>query len=549
MVDLRLYRAAFLPALAALGALLFSLQSLPNALQPLVSPGTFDGQAAARFAHQIAAVAPSRPPGSDGDMNAATMVERTFRSIRGGDVLEQSFTSSAGGDDVPMKNVVLRLPGRSDRVIALFASRDSTTGPGAATSAAATGALMEMAVELGGVTHGATLLIASTDGGTAGDAGAKKLASGFLDSADVQGAVALAAPGLEQPRGPYLIDSADGPRRGGIQLERTAERALAEQAGVHVNRPGAVQQLVRLAIPVGLGEQAPLIARGIDAVTLSAGGELPVSGAAAETLSPATLTRFARAALDVVLSLDSTPAVDHGPPAYFEVGGNIVPGWAIRLLALALILPALVAAVDALARAARQGEALTALRWAGPRALPFVGALALVYLLALIGIVARPPFPFEPPSISIGFGEVVMMALIVAATFALWRWLGGNSMPETLDSEAAAAALGLLTVAAVLLAWVFNPFLGLLAVPLAHVWVPQAHAAGRGLLRALILIVLAALPLALAVASVAARLHLGASAPWQAVVAAGDWGVFPVSALAGCLLAGWLAGLVVAARA
>jgi peptidase M28-like protein len=374
VVDLGLYRAAFLPALAAIGALLFSLQSLPQPLEPLVSPGTFDGQAAARSARQVAALAPSRPPGSEGDMSAADLVQRTFRTVRGGDVLEQTFSS--GGTS--MKNVILRLPGRSDRVVAVLASRDSTTGPGAATSAAATGALMEMAVELGGVTHGATILLASTDGGTAGEAGAKELASGFLDGADVEGVVALEAPGLENPRPPYLIDTADGPQRGGSQLERTAERALADQAGAYVTRPGAMQQLVRLAIPWGLGPQAPLIARGIDAVTISAGGELPVPAGAAETLSPTTLTRFARAALDVVLSLDSAPTVDHGPASYIEVGGNIVPGWAIRVLALALILPALVAAVDALARAARQGDALTALRWAAPKALPVVAALALV---------------------------------------------------------------------------------------------------------------------------------------------------------------------------
>jgi len=548
VVDLRLYRAAFLPALAAAGALLFSLQSLPAPLQPLVSPGTFDGQAATRFAHQIAAVAPSRAPGSEGDLKAAAIVERTFRSVRGGQVLSQTFSASAGGSDVPMKNVVLRLPGHSDRVVAVIASRDSTAGPGAATSAAATGALMEMAVELGGVTHGATLLLASTDGGTAGEAGAKQLASGFLDNANVEGAVALAAPGLEQPQGPYLIDSADGPARGGIQLERTAERALAEQAGVHVTRPGAVQQLVRLAIPAGLGEQAPLIARGIDAITLSAGGELPVTAAAAEALSPATLTRFGRATLDVVLSLDASPTIDHGPSTYIEVGGSIVPGWAIRVLALALILPALVAAVDALARAARQGDAVTALRWAAPRALPLVGALIVVWLLALVGIVTRPPFPFEPRSIATGFGEVVVMILVAAVAFAAWRLLGGNSPPESLDGEAGASAIGLLSVAAVLLAWVLNPFLGLLAAPLAHAWVPQARARGRGGLRALATIAVAALPLILAGASVATRLHLGGSAPWQALVAVGDWGVPPLIALAGSLLAGWLAALVVAAR-
>ncbi len=544
MVDLRLYRVAFIPALAALVALLFSLQSLPEPLRPLVSPGSFDGAGAMRFARQIAAVGP-RAPGSEGDARAADIVERSFKSIRDADVLTQSFTA----DGAAMKNVILRLPGRSDRIVALIAARDSTTGPGAATSAASTGALMEAAVELGGVTHAATILIVSTDGGTLGAAGAKELSSGFLEGHDTDGVVALANAGLADPMPPYLIDTADGPRRGGVQLERTAERALREQAGLGVSRPGLIQQLVRLALPNGLGEQAPLIARGIDAVTLSAGGELPVSAGAAEDLSRQTLTRFGRAGLDVVLSLDSTATIDHGPDSYIEIGGNIVPGWAIRLIALALILPALVAAVDAMARAARQGLAVVALRWAAVRPAPLVAVLAFVYLLALVGIIARPSFPFEPRSIGIGPGEVLMMLVIAGVAAGVWLALGGNRLPDDLDGQAAASALGLLTVLGVLLAWAFNPFLGLLATPLAHAWIPQARPGGRRHGRALLAVAIAALPLVLAVLSQASRLHLGESIPWQALVAVGDWGVSPISMLAAALVGGWLASLVVAARA
>jgi hypothetical protein len=167
----------------------------------------------------------------------------------------------------------------------------------------------------------------------------------------------------------------------------------------------------------------------------------------------------------------------------------------------------------------------------------------------LIGIVARPSFPFEPRSIGIGFGEVVVMLIIAAAAFAAWRLLGANGRPAELDGAAAASALGLLLAGVVILAWIFNPFLGLLATPLAHVWVPQARDARRSRVRSLVAIGVGALPLVLAAASVASRLHLGESLPWQGLVAVGDWGLAPISVLAASLALGWLAALVVAARA
>lgn len=546
MVDLRLYRAAFVPAVLAVVALLFSLQSLPAALRPLISPSTFDRATAARFAHEVVARAPDRAPGSDGDSVAADLVEKQFRSVTGGEVLNQTFTS----DGTSMRNVVLRLPGTGERVVALVAPRDSAGGPGATTSGAATGALMELATELGATRHQATILLASTDGATAGAAGAKELASGLLADAQVDGVVILDGAGVPEPRPPYLIDTSDGPNRGGVQLERTAERALHDQAGVAVKRPAALAQLGRLAIPSGLGEQAPLIDRGIDAVTISAAGEraLPAAEQDLASLSSTTLGNFGRAAFDTVLSLDSAAGgLESGPESYIEVSGNLVPGWAVAVLALALILPALVAAVDALARAARQGEAAAALLWAALRAVPLLAGLALLYVLALIGIVARPDFAFDPATIGVGFSEVVVMILLAGVVAGVWQLLGRNSVPQALSQQAAASALGGLAVLAVLALWLVNPFLALLAVPFAHAWVPAARQGGAGRAIVIFTLVVVAVPVGLAVASVASRLHLGASMPWQALVMVGDGGTPLVVAVAGAALTGWLAALAIPA--
>ena len=545
MVDLRLYRIAFLPALPALVVVLFSLQSLPGPLSPLVSPATFMRSTAASYAREIVSKAPDRTPGSEGDATAADMVERVFAGIHGGQVTNQTFSSRG----VAMRNVVLSIPGSNDRVVALVAPRDTSGGPGATTSAAATGILMELATELGATSHGATLVLASTDGSTAGAAGAKTLASGFLDSGNVDGVVVLSDAGIADPRPPYLIDTSDGPTRAGVQLERTAERALRDQAGLTVSRPGPLAQLGRLAVPSGVGQQAPLLERGINAVRLSAAGELPLpaSQQGIDSLSSSTIGTFGRTAFDIVLSLDSAAGeTESSPASYVEAAGNLIPGWAIEVLALALILPAAVAAVDALARAARDGSARLALAWSGLRALPLVAALALAYLLALVGLIAHPSFPFDPRDITIGAGGLLVIVLLAALAFAVWRQLGGNRLPPGLDPRAAASALGGMCCVAVLVVWAQNPFLALLAVPLAHAWVPAARpqrtpgAAGMGLIA-----VLAVLPVAIAVASAASRLKLGISLPWQTLVMVGDGGLAPLVAIASVCLIGWLGSLPV----
>jgi peptidase M28-like protein len=548
VVDLRLYRIAFLPALLALVALLFSLQSQPGPLRPLVAPAGFDKDAATRFARQIVARAPDRSPGSPGDARAAAIVHRTFRTVSAGEVLVQRF--GAGGR---LANVIMKLPGQTSDQIVLIAPRDTAAPPGAASSAAATGALEELAASLGTTQHSKTIVLVSTDGASSGAAGAGALADDYLDRGAVDAIVALEQPGAASPTQPFVLDSSTGAESDAIQLVRTAEVALTDQTGLHAREPGPFGQLAALALPAGLGEQSALIARGFDAVGLSSAGERPLRPVADQPadFSGETLDAFGRTAFDLVLALDSAPGPTvHGPDAYVEVAGNLVPGWALATMALALILPALVAAVDAIARAGRRGAAGAALAWAALRPLPLLAALLLLYLLALVGIVPRPSFPFDPGRFAIGFAELLALAVLIGAAAATWSLLGRNRMPARLEAEAAATAVGLYATAALLLIWLVNPYLALLLVPLAHPWVIEASAHRRGgPLRTGGAVAIALVPLVLGAASVAGRLDLGAALPWQVTLAIGDWGIEVPIALAGCVLAGSLAALLVVAAA
>jgi hypothetical protein len=149
----------------------------------------------------------------------------------------------------------------------------------------------------------------------------------------------------------------------------------------------------------------------------------------------------------------------------------------LSLLAGTLLLPVLVASVDAFARARRRHvDVLRWMRWLGAWAAPFLAALALAQFLALVGATPSPPpapvppevLPLDGPALAVLAGVAVGMGL----AFFLARWLAVRPDRE-LEGEpdlGAGVALGLTIAAGSLLLWLVNPFAGLLVVPAAHLW-------------------------------------------------------------------------------
>ena len=133
MVDFRIYRAGFCPALVAVVVLLFALVAPPTPLPSVVAPVEFNQASATKFARQIIATAPDRTPGSRGDAATADMVVSQFRHVSEGQITEQRF--SYGGSE--LRNVILTLPGQTTRSVVVMAPRDSPAGPGAASIPAA----------------------------------------------------------------------------------------------------------------------------------------------------------------------------------------------------------------------------------------------------------------------------------------------------------------------------------------------------------------------------------------------------------------------------
>ena len=549
MVDFRIYRAGFFPALVAVVVLLFALEAPPGPLPETPTPVEFQQLAAAKRAHQILAAAPARPPGSRGDARIADMVEGQFKHVTAGQVTEQRFTGSFDGNDVDLRNVILTLPGQTTRSVVVMASRDSASGPGAASSAAATATLLELVNELRLTRHTKTLVFVSTDAGSDGAIGAKQFAAAYPQRAQVDGVVVVSQPGSATPTQPSLVDGSDGPQSANAQLASTGRVALTDQTTKAPTGETIFGELARLALPSGLGEQAPLISAGIPAIALSSAGERPlrVSQDQPDDLSANTLGAFGRSALQLIGTLDGAQAPpQHGPDAYLHLAGNLVPGWTLSLLALTLTLPAGLACVDGLARALRERERVGwALAWAFMRATPLIGSVILLYVLALVGIVARPDFPFDPTRFGVGPGEVVVMVFLALAILAGFYLIRGWRVPAAMPATAAAPALGAVCVSGVLVTWLANPYLGLLAVPVAHAWLLLARRAGPlpwppVLVGAAISLV----PILAAIAHLVGRLDLGAAAPWRLLLMVGDGQLGFGTMLALSLLVGGLVGVV-----
>jgi hypothetical protein len=548
VIDFRLYRLCFLPALLAVIVVMFSLEGTPDALEPVTPPSTFDGGRAAAAARQIATTAPDRTAGSEADAAIADLVVNRFEDIPAGAVSEQRFTASDDGEDVSLRNVLLTLPGDAGETIVIVAARDSAHGPGAASSAAATGILVELANAFR-VSHTKTFVLASISGSTAGGSGIRALIDGLPERDAISAVIVISQPGSLERKQPYVVGSSTGAQSASVQLERTAERAVEVQAGEPPHEDGAFTQLARLAIPSGLGDQAPLIADGIPAIAISSAGERPLSSEAdqLDDLAPKSVDDFGRAIQSTVAALDvATAGPVHGPPAHLELGDNLVPGWALAALALALILPAAVAAVDACARAGRQSLGLgPALAWAAARSLPFVGALAALYLLAIFGAVPRPGFPFDPGLYGLGARAAIAFAVMaVVAAASAWS-LRRRGVSAGRAPESTVCALGGIAAGACVGLWLINPYLAVVAAPLAHVWLLAAggaSAARRAL--AVVASALACVPLLAAAAAVAGALDLGVDAPWTYSLMVADGQIGLLTMLMLCFLAGVVAGVV-----
>lgn len=546
MIEPRLYRAAFLPALLATVVAAFSLEDRPRGVpQGLPADVLFEGTLASSTVGRIVQGAPDRRAGTAGDRRTARLVASTFRRF-GFTTTVERFREK----DEDLVNVVGKRPGLSPRQeVVLLASRDALSVPDATGSAADTAALLEVARVLSGRATRKTIVLASVDGGTLGDAGARRFALGVHDPALVDGVLVLSNMGARRSHGPLLSDWSNDSRRGSLGLRRTATDSLRNELGT-AGGPSATPpgQLARVAFPVGLGAQGVLLEEGLDATRLSGSGERapPPGSRSLDDVRAQRYGELGRSALRVVSALDSSSArPEHGPRSYVLAGGGVLPGWALELLAAALILPVLVASIDALARASRRGEAVVPwLEWVIAGTVPFALGLGVGKLLPLVGLVKdAPAAPLEPSLAKVdgaALGALGGVALLVVLTWALLRTplvRRGGSLPGA-GAPGAGVATALALSAVAIGVWFLNPFACLLfALPL-HCWMLAVLSGARRSVRAW-LVVIGVIPVAIVAWTYMRELLLDPlEALWYAflLVTGGQVGV--PTALVGCVIAG-----------
>ncbi len=465
MLDPRIYRTCLVAVALAVIVLAFSLTDQQGPLSTTLAPDAFNGQNAYSTTNALAREYPNRRAGSAADDALAGAVAQSF--TRHGFSVSTSSSSERTADGTrTLETVTGSRVGVWSGSIVVVAHRDALTVPAAA-DLSGTATLLELARVLAGETQHRTIVLASTSG-SAGTAGAAKLArtiAGPVDAVIVLGDLAGTS-----VRAPIVVPWSDGQAVAPPLLRNTLAASLAGQAALRPGIPSLAAQLAHLAFPLAVSEQGPFGARGQPAVLLSASGERGPSPQ--EPTNPDRMTALGRTVLETITALDGGPGVPAASP-YLLFQGKVVPAWAISLMVLALILPVLIATVDALARARRRGH--STMRWTASvlvGAVPFALAVLGVLGARLTGLIAAaPPGPVGAGAVPLrgaGIALLVALASVIGLSCFVLRPLQ-RRLRET-SSHGAGPALLLVLCVVSLAIWVANPFAAALLVPALHLW-------------------------------------------------------------------------------
>lgn len=549
MFDGRIYRAAFVPLLFVLVIAGFSLSGRAAPLSSTLAPDAFDGARAFAELRSLVSRFPERQPGGSGDEQLAGYIAHEIRSLGGTaaggfQVTTRSMRARTIDGERTLTNVIATRPGSTgESPLVILAHRDAAAD-GSAAELSGTAALLELARVFAQSETRRTIVLVSTSGGSGGYAGAVDFAANA--SRPIDAAIALGDLAGAQARKPFVLAFASDARVAPEALQLTLDGAIAQEVGTGAGSPGTDAHLSHLIFPLATGEQAPLNAAGVPSVLVQVSGER--GPAPHEQVSETRLQNFGRAVLSAVYALDEGHDVATRFSARVPLGHKVFPGWAVRLLALALLLPPLVVCVDALARLRRRREPiLRELLWAASCTLPFLACALVAMLLGRTGILAAPAGQLPARSLPVdqsAVGALVCVGLVLLLGLLTWpvlmRRLALSTGPS---SEGAGLAVMLVLLALALLVWAFNPFACLLLVPAAHLWLLAAAPNTRRRPAALVALALSLLPLALLLVLYANELGLGPGGLAKSAVlllAGGQVGPLAAvlwSAAFGCLLA------------
>ena len=524
-VNGRLYRGTWLLVGLPLLVTAFSVARptpLPRAFLP-----AFDGEAAKQLANDL--VTSRDPNRSPGRLDAADWFREQLQPYGLPVRTERFSTVIPGRGKVQLQNLVAEAVGPAPGTIVVMAHRDDDgTGRGANDNASGTAMLIQLARAYGsppGVSASRlhpnhTILFLSTDGGAFGGLGAAWFVKHSPRRHDVAAVINLDAVGGNGPV--RLLFNGDTPRTpSGTFLETVAAR-VAAQIGHRPVRASALNQLVDLGFPFSLYEQAPFLANGIAAVTITTAADKPPDPLS-DTEGRLRADRFGqvgRAAQDALGTLDEGLEFAQGTSSYVYLGSRLIRGWAVELVLIACLLPFLATAIDLFARCRRRRIALApALRAYRSRLGFWAWVVGLFELFALVGVwpggAARPISPYSAVA-----HDWPARGLFALAVLALLGWFVARErlIPRrdvTTEEELAGHTVSLLCLGALSLLVVgTNPFALLFLLPTLHIWLWLPQLRGAPLAARLGVLALGFTGPVLLLGSFASRFGLGWDALW-----------------------------------
>ena len=212
---------------------------------------------------------------------------------------------------------------------------------------------------------------------------------------------------------PWVVPWSNGRSEPPFGWERTVQAAVRQEVGADPGGSRATAQWARRALPLTVGEQGEVNREGLPGVLLQISGERgPAAGA---RVSRERFTEVGRGALRAVLAVDEAGGRGAGGdlrPAFAgESAGivtmrNLLPDWSVRLMVLCLLLPALLAALDAYFRTRRHRLRAGAwVSWALAAGVAVPLAWIWLRLLGITGALPAPRGPVLPSSLPLPPGR------------------------------------------------------------------------------------------------------------------------------------------------
>ena len=254
--------------------------------------------------------------------------------------------------------------------------------------------------------------------------------------------------------------------------------------------PRALGQWARRALPIAVSEQGAIGREGLPAVLLSETGEL---GPAPDVdVDEKRLGAFGRAALGAIGAIDGAGPRDGeafaDAPSGIVTLRNVLTDWSVRLVVGALLLPAILAALDAFFRARRRRVSIGPwLAWLAVAAVPLPVAWAWLRALGATGVLDAPDGPVMPDRFPLETDGIVAMgsALLAGAlACAALRFAVGALRSPAAPAEDAngarrrpvpgveglAVATGVWLCGLAAITWLLNPYAAGVLVLATHLW-------------------------------------------------------------------------------